>query len=101
MLRMRKIDVATVFTTHATLLGRYVCASNIDFYNNLQNVCSRNFFLHFNQKMCNLIFQNGRLLHYSFKNTVYLMTKSSLMLMKKLVNDKFITDTRWNVPLST
>ncbi|PNF40545.1 Glycogen [starch] synthase [Cryptotermes secundus] len=34
-LRTRHIDVATVFTTHATLLGRYLCAGNIDFYNNL------------------------------------------------------------------
>ncbi|KAJ8706381.1 hypothetical protein PYW08_011007 [Mythimna loreyi] len=35
MLRTRHIDVATVFTTHATLLGRYLCAGNTDFYNNL------------------------------------------------------------------
>lgn len=34
-LRTRHVDVATVFTTHATLLGRYLCAGNIDFYNNL------------------------------------------------------------------
>ncbi|XP_071441109.1 glycogen [starch] synthase [Hetaerina americana] len=34
-LRTRKIDVATVFTTHATLLGRYLCAGSTDFYNNL------------------------------------------------------------------
>ncbi|KAL0280825.1 UNVERIFIED_CONTAM: hypothetical protein PYX00_002005 [Menopon gallinae] len=34
-LRTRKIDLATVFTTHATLLGRYLCAGNTDFYNNL------------------------------------------------------------------
>lgn len=38
-LRTRHIDVATVFTTHATLLGRYLCAGNIDFYNNLDKVC--------------------------------------------------------------
>lgn len=30
------IDVTTIFTTHATLLGRYLCAGNVDFYNNLQ-----------------------------------------------------------------
>ena len=30
------IDVTTVFTTHATLLGRYLCAGSVDFYNNLQ-----------------------------------------------------------------
>nr|WIM01506.1 glycogen synthase [Limnephilus lunatus] len=34
-LRSRHVDVATVFTTHATLLGRYLCAGNTDFYNNL------------------------------------------------------------------
>uniref|UniRef100_A0A669BQ37 Glycogen [starch] synthase n=1 Tax=Oreochromis niloticus TaxID=8128 RepID=A0A669BQ37_ORENI len=33
--RSRKIPMATVFTTHATLLGRYLCAGNTDFYNNL------------------------------------------------------------------
>lgn len=37
-LRTRRVDVATVFTTHATLLGRYLCAGNIDFYNNLSQV---------------------------------------------------------------
>ncbi|XP_075218936.1 glycogen [starch] synthase isoform X2 [Lycorma delicatula] len=34
-LRTRHVNVATVFTTHATLLGRYLCAGNTDFYNNL------------------------------------------------------------------
>ncbi|XP_054259800.1 glycogen [starch] synthase-like [Macrosteles quadrilineatus] len=34
-LRTKQIAVATVFTTHATLLGRYLCAGNTDFYNNL------------------------------------------------------------------
>lgn len=33
--RKRRIDVTTIFTTHATLLGRYLCAGNTDFYNNL------------------------------------------------------------------
>ncbi|NXL38760.1 GYS2 protein, partial [Glaucidium brasilianum] len=33
--RSQKLPVATIFTTHATLLGRYLCAANIDFYNNL------------------------------------------------------------------
>ncbi|XP_043964585.1 glycogen [starch] synthase, liver [Gambusia affinis] len=33
--RSRNIPMATVFTTHATLLGRYLCAGNVDFYNNL------------------------------------------------------------------
>lgn len=36
-LRTRKVPVATVFTTHATLLGRYLCAGNTDFYNNLSS----------------------------------------------------------------
>eukprot|EP00041_Stephanoeca_diplocostata_P027363 m.751157 g.751157 ORF g.751157 m.751157 type:complete len:711 (-) comp23165_c0_seq2:3337-5469(-) len=36
--RMRKIKVATIFTTHATLLGRYLCAdSKIDFYNQMSH----------------------------------------------------------------
>ncbi|KAF9782427.1 glycogen synthase [Thelephora terrestris] len=34
--RKRHVDVTTVFTTHATLLGRYLCAGSVDFYNNLQ-----------------------------------------------------------------
>ncbi|KAI6108673.1 glycosyltransferase family 3 protein [Pisolithus croceorrhizus] len=34
--RKRHIDITTIFTTHATLLGRYLCAGNVDFYNNLQ-----------------------------------------------------------------
>ncbi|XP_057180384.1 glycogen [starch] synthase, liver isoform X2 [Triplophysa rosa] len=34
--RSRKIPLATIFTTHATLLGRYLCAGNADFYNNLE-----------------------------------------------------------------
>ncbi|XP_013403502.1 glycogen [starch] synthase-like [Lingula anatina] len=35
MTRTRHLDVATVFTTHATLLGRYLCAGSTDFYNSL------------------------------------------------------------------
>ncbi|KPP69605.1 glycogen-like, partial [Scleropages formosus] len=31
----RQLPVATIFTTHATLLGRYLCAGSVDFYNNL------------------------------------------------------------------
>lgn len=37
-LRTRKVDCATIFTTHATLLGRYLCAGSSDFYNNLDKV---------------------------------------------------------------
>jgi len=32
-LRTRHVEVATVFTTHATLLGRFLCAGKMDFYN--------------------------------------------------------------------
>lgn len=34
--KRRKIDITTIFTTHATLMGRYICASGEDFYNNLK-----------------------------------------------------------------
>ncbi|KAG9471181.1 glycogen [starch] synthase, liver [Eleutherodactylus coqui] len=33
--RFRNLPVATIFTTHATLLGRYLCAASVDFYNRL------------------------------------------------------------------
>ena len=36
--RTRALQVSTLFTTHATLLGRYLCAGKTDFYNNLANV---------------------------------------------------------------
>ena len=35
--KKRHMDLTTIFTTHATLLGRYLCAGSVDFYNNLQN----------------------------------------------------------------
>uniref|UniRef100_A0A3Q3GKR1 Glycogen [starch] synthase n=1 Tax=Labrus bergylta TaxID=56723 RepID=A0A3Q3GKR1_9LABR len=35
--RHRQLPIATIFTTHATLLGRYLCAGNVDFYNKLAN----------------------------------------------------------------
>ncbi|CAD5213365.1 unnamed protein product [Bursaphelenchus okinawaensis] len=35
MARLWKVKVATVFTTHATLLGRHLCAAGADLYNNL------------------------------------------------------------------
>ena len=37
--RVRHLDISTVFTTHATLLGRYLCAGAVDVYNNLDKVC--------------------------------------------------------------
>ena len=36
--RTRHINVATIFTTHATMLGRHLCAGNVDFYNNIDKV---------------------------------------------------------------
>jgi glycogen synthase len=36
LIRKRDIGVASIFTTHATLLGRYLCAGDVDFYNNLK-----------------------------------------------------------------
>ena len=37
MARLWKLDIATVYTTHATLLGRHLCAGGCDLYNNLGN----------------------------------------------------------------
>jgi glycogen(starch) synthase len=36
LIKKRALNVATIFTTHATLLGRYLCAGDVDFYNNLK-----------------------------------------------------------------
>jgi glycogen(starch) synthase len=35
VVRRRKLPLATLFTTHATLLGRYICATRSDFYERL------------------------------------------------------------------
>lgn len=35
MTRLWQTDVATVYTTHATLLGRHLSAGGSDLYNNL------------------------------------------------------------------
>ncbi|KAA8642935.1 glycogen [starch] synthase [Aspergillus tanneri] len=35
--KKRHMDLTTIFTTHATLLGRYLCAGSVDFYNNLHH----------------------------------------------------------------
>ncbi len=35
--KKKNINVASIFTTHATLLGRFLCAGNVDFYNNIKN----------------------------------------------------------------
>lgn len=34
--KSHNLPVATIFTTHATILGRYLCSGNVDFYNNLE-----------------------------------------------------------------
>lgn len=36
LVKKRALRIATIFTTHATLLGRYLCSGNVDFYNNLK-----------------------------------------------------------------
>lgn len=35
LIKKRLLYIATIFTTHATLLGRYLCAGSVDFYNHL------------------------------------------------------------------
>lgn len=37
-MKNRNLPIGTVFTTHATLLGRYLCAGDVDFYNNIKYV---------------------------------------------------------------
>ncbi|OMJ23182.1 Glycogen [starch] synthase [Smittium culicis] len=37
LIKTYQIPIATVFTTHATLLGRYLCAGDTDFYNNIRH----------------------------------------------------------------
>jgi glycogen(starch) synthase len=36
LIKKRNLRIATIFTTHATLLGRYLCAGNVDFYNRIK-----------------------------------------------------------------
>jgi glycogen synthase len=36
LIKKRQMDITTIFTTHATILGRYLCAGSVDFYNHLQ-----------------------------------------------------------------
>ncbi len=35
LIRRRDLPIATIFTTHATLLGRYICSTSRDFYERL------------------------------------------------------------------
>ncbi|PVU91309.1 hypothetical protein BB561_004472 [Smittium simulii] len=37
LINKNKLESATIFTTHATLLGRYLCAGDTDFYNNIKS----------------------------------------------------------------
>uniref|UniRef100_A0A1I7UFD1 Glycogen [starch] synthase n=1 Tax=Caenorhabditis tropicalis TaxID=1561998 RepID=A0A1I7UFD1_9PELO len=37
MTRLWKLDIATVYTTHATLLGRHLCSQDADSYNKLES----------------------------------------------------------------
>ena len=41
--RTRHVNVATIFTTHATMLGRHLCAGNVDFYNNIDKVLATHY----------------------------------------------------------
>lgn len=34
--KKRRVDVTTIFTIHATVLGRYLCADSVDFYDSLR-----------------------------------------------------------------
>ncbi len=77
-LRLWGVQVATVFTTHATLLGRYLCAGNIDFYNNLDKVID-----------------GGARFQLSYFPFVINCAISSIS-TKKLENDKFTTVIVWN-----
>jgi len=38
LIRKRRLDLVTIFTTHATLLGRYLCAGSLDFYNSIKSI---------------------------------------------------------------
>ena len=38
MAQRRKINISTVFTTHATLLGRYICAGRNNLYNQISEI---------------------------------------------------------------
>lgn len=38
LINKKKVDVATIFTTHATILGRHLCSGEMDFYNQIGNI---------------------------------------------------------------
>jgi hypothetical protein len=70
MTRLRGYDCALIFTTHATLLGRYLCAGSADFYNYLPWV------------------SKGRRFLFSIEKVFYFYF--SLIWIKKLAIDKYI-----------
>ena len=49
MTRLRGYDCGLIFTTHATLLGRYLCAGSSDFYNHLSWVWRLSLKIFFNR----------------------------------------------------
>ncbi len=38
VLKHRKVDLPTIFTTHATLVGRSLCAANVNLYDQLEDI---------------------------------------------------------------
>lgn len=83
-LRTRQEPIATVFTTHATLLGRYLCAGNTDFYNNLEKVCMIYLlilyqYFYFPQHICSCSERSGIFLilfYFILKNDLYYQSSS-------------------------
>lgn len=38
LIKKKNVDVATIFTTHATILGRHLCSGDTDFYNQIGSI---------------------------------------------------------------
>lgn len=67
--RTQHLDVATIFTTHATLIGRYLCAGEVDVYHNMDKVAAFSLavvgIFMLDMLMCNIIlFVHGFVLNY-------------------------------------
>lgn len=78
-LRTKKEPIATVFTTHATLLGRYLCAGNTDFYNNLEKVYLILFIINYYVSyiylnICNDYYESTRYINVFY---IYLCSKTN------------------------
>lgn len=90
--RQRHLPVATIFTTHATLLGRYLCAGNVDFYNNLAEVCVC---------VCKSTIKeknySKKFIYVDFSLSLAL-SAFSLMLIRRQAIDRSITATVWSEP---